>query len=196
MELSLQQKEFIEKNVPISYSEGELENIYAFYNQGVFNGFCFKKEEWTKETLLVNPETPHFIFNQIKNFDLIRSVSDLDSIGYLMYMHEEYAKMGYYFVEDLLTPITDLEKKYGENCANPVLYALDDSDSIEGGQFPKFLPDIYYEMVIIQRKYDEWNTLPSKDRDGIFYASEQILKLHENQPFDLAKDRELYPITK
>ncbi|PWK16803.1 hypothetical protein LV89_04761 [Arcicella aurantiaca] len=192
MELSPQQKEFIEKNGAISYSEQELENMYAFYSQGVFNGFCFKKEEWMNDTLLTNSETPHFILNQVKNFDLIRSIADLDSIGYLMYMHQEYAKMGYYFVEDLLTPITELEKKYGEGCAKPVLYAFDDSDTIAGEQFPKFLPDIYYEMVIVQQKYDDWNALPSKDRDGFFYAFGQILKLHENDtPFDLAKDREL-----
>ena len=196
MELSPQQKEFIEKYATISYSESEIEDMCAFYDKGIFNGFCFKKEGWMKDTLLVNSEAPHFIFTQIKNFDLIKSVSDLDSIGYLMYIHEEYAKMGYYFIENLLTPITELEKKYGEGCTNPVLYAFDDSDTIEGEQFPKFLPEIYYEMVIVQQKYDEWNALPSKDRDGFFYDFEQKLKLHEkDSTFDLAKDRELYPIT-
>lgn len=195
MEITNEKAYHLNNAQAIAFTQENLDNMFAHHSEGVYDGYCFKKEYWERDTLMVNEEAPQFILSQMKNFNWIKSTEDLDSTGYLMYIQQYYANKGYYFVEDLLTPVDSLIKKYGESCVMPTAWALDDFDGIEGTEFPKYLPDIYYEMVICQKNYQKWNAIPSKDRDGIFYAFENILLLQAAEAkIDDAYDREYFPI--
>lgn len=195
MEITNEEAYHLNNGQAIALKQEHLDNMFAHHSQGVYDGYCFKKQDWQRDTLRVNQEAPQFILNQVKNFNWIKSTEDLDSTGYLMYIQQYYANKGYFFVEDLLTPVDSLIKKYGESSVMPTVWALDDFDGIDGIEFPKYLPDIYYDMVICRKNYEEWNAIPSVDRDGIFYAFENILLLQASEAkVDHVYQKEHYPI--
>lgn len=139
-------------------------------------GFCNKAQAklYERDTLTLSEnEIPFHIKNKVKSFEGIKNKMSLTVVELICYLNGELREGDALIVEDLLTPLDELEKKYGTGCANPVV--IGQSTYLSGEKEEIHLPDIFYTTVILDNKIQWWNSLPSRDRDGIFYYSSLFL---------------------
>lgn len=162
-------------------SELELADMLGHSHLGIINGKCFDKSKWLRDTLIVTPEMEMFITKQAKAFNYITSKTELDQVDLIRWLQGDMAEEGFYLVEDIISSQEVLEEKYGYKCWMPTLAAeeiLADIEDDNGNRIIEkvYLPDYYYQVVIVNENHDYWNKLPMADRDGIMYAFSQELE--------------------